>query len=129
MTRDIRIERTLRCLGACDHHDGDSDRDRKYDPGLCPSSPSTWRLGSGEERRASRADSKLSDVTVTARSGGSGNSSSRAPEVEHTCRHFSSANSYYRDSFVRAQVDPFDTFGRVRSVVTAGPSSGRQKSY
>ncbi|KAK7924851.1 hypothetical protein PG985_006905 [Apiospora marii] len=121
VTRDIRIERTLRCPAACDHHE-DSDRDRKYEPGLCPSPPSGWRLGGGGERRASRADSKFSDVTVTAKSGGS-SSSSRVPEVEHTCRHFGSANSHYRDSFVRAQVDPFDTFGRVRSVVTAGPSS------
>lgn len=124
VTRDIWIERTPRCPAACNHH-VDSERDRKYDPGLCPSSPSGWRLGGGGERRASRADSKFSDVTVTAKSGGGG-SSSRAPEVEHTCRHLSGgANSHYHDSFVRAQVDPFDTFGRVRSVVTAGPFSDR----
>ncbi|KAK8083199.1 hypothetical protein PG996_001980 [Apiospora saccharicola] len=125
VTRDIRIDRTLRCAAVCDHHVMDSsDRDRKYDPGLCPSSPSGWRLGGGGERRSSRADSKFSDVTITVKSSGSG----RTPEVEYMCCHLGgagSASSHYRDSFVRAQVDPLNTFGRVRSVITAGPSSDR----
>ncbi|KAK8048905.1 hypothetical protein PG994_010635 [Apiospora phragmitis] len=107
VTRDIRIERTLRSSLACDHHHhhADGDGDRTYDPALCPASPLGWRLG---ERRASRADSKYSDMTTTTKCGS-------APEVEDRCRRVGGLNPHYRDSFIRAQVVPFDTFGRVRS--------------
>ncbi|KAK8089739.1 hypothetical protein PG997_004700 [Apiospora hydei] len=110
VTRDIRIERSRRYSLTCEHH-LDSDGDRKHDSSVSPTSP---RPGG---RRGSRADSKWSDVSITTMTSGSS-----AAGAEGRCCRIGCMNQHYRDSFIRSQVDPFDTFGRVRAVITAGPS-------
>ncbi|KAK7952106.1 uncharacterized protein PG986_007834 [Apiospora aurea] len=116
VTRDIRIERSRRYSLTCEHHlDSDRDRDRKHDSSVSPTSPPPgWQTGG---RRGSRAGSKWSDVSITTMTSGSS-----AAGAEGRCCRVGCMNQHYRDSFIRSQVDPFDTFGRVRAVITAGPS-------
>ncbi|KAK8056928.1 hypothetical protein PG993_002155 [Apiospora rasikravindrae] len=117
VTRDIRIERSRRYSLTCEHH-MESDRGRKSDAGVSPTSPPPgWRSG---ERRGSRADSKWSEMTTTTTTTKS--SSSGTAGADGKCCRVGCMNQHYRDSFIRSQVDPFDTFGRVRAVITAGPS-------
>lgn len=112
VTRDVRIERTPRHSLACEKHAVDEQLDGHLDNSWI--APPEWR-----QKSECSTDYTSQKKKKKKRKGGI------VVEVEELgCCDGEGLNSHYRDSFIRAQVDPFNTYGRVRSVITAGPNDG-----
>ncbi|KAK8872863.1 hypothetical protein PGQ11_003377 [Apiospora arundinis] len=109
VTRDVRIEHSPRYSFACEKHVVVKKDCVLDEPWTTPSHCRAKSECSYDSSHMTKSQKKNSCITI---------------EVEDLgcCEGEEGMNSHYRDSFIRSQVDPLNPFGRVRSVITAGPA-------